>query len=628
MASIAPLRSHWAAACRSKYVPVSAIPNRIAVSRFHAASLSRSKDDAPKAETSSRAETPSAAATNLTPSSSESSIPESETPRLPRNVQAVYLKPLRRDVEYGVPSCDLQLRSYSVRNLEFFSDFALRAAYYLKLPAFGPVPLPRITERWTVPKSNFVNKKSQENFERKTLRRLIQIKDGHPETVELWLAFLKKHAYYGIGMKANVWEYNELGVGKTMDVSLENIKGVMEPKWAHFGRNKNLETSEKVLELMNTENPSNIRRLSSAIQTPPRQVIFSGIQPTGIPHLGNYLGALKQWVDLQDSVPAETKLIYSVVDLHAITVPQDPHRLRQYKREALATLLAIGIRPERSILFYQSSVQAHAELMWILSCTASTGYLSRMTQWKVWSIMNSSNASTNGKQSKLSLSEDANAMDTSNKAKLKLGLFSYPVLQAADILVHRATHVPVGEDQSQHLEFARGCADSFNHTYKPHLIPPETILSPAKRVMSLQDPHLKMSKSHLNPLSRILVTDSPKVIRKKIMAARTDSINSVSFDPVGRPGVANLLHLLSILDKQSRSPEELGTVHAGLGLGEFKILLIENITEALDGVGARYNEVMSRDDGKYLDHVEKEGAAKARESAEETMALVREAVGF
>jgi tryptophanyl-tRNA synthetase len=146
--------------------------------------------------------------------------------------------------------------------------------------------------------------------------------------------------------------------------------------------------------------------------------------------------------------------------------------------------------------------------------------------------------------------------------------------------------------------------------------------------MSLQDPHLKMSKSHLNPLSRILVTDSPKVIRKKIMAARTDSINSVSFDPVGRPGVANLLHLLSILDKQSRSPEELGTVHAGLGLGEFKTLLIENITEALDGVGARYNEVMSRDDGKYLDHVEKEGAAKARESAEETMALVREAVGF
>ena len=127
-------------------------------------------------------------------------------------MQAIYLKPLRRDAEYGVPSCDLQLRSYSVRNLEFFADFALRAAYYLNLPAFGPVPLPRITERWTVPRSNFIFKKSQENFERITMRRLIQIKDGNPETVELWLAFLKKHAYYGIGMKANVWEYNELGM--------------------------------------------------------------------------------------------------------------------------------------------------------------------------------------------------------------------------------------------------------------------------------------------------------------------------------------------------------------------------------------------------------------------------------
>lgn len=131
--------------------------------------------------------------------------------RIPRNVQAIYLRPLRRDAEYGVPSCDLQMRSYSVRNLEFFADFALRAAYYLHLPAFGPIPLPRITERWTVPKSHFIFKKSQENFERVTLRRLIQIKDGHPETVELWLAFLRKHSYYGIGMKANIWEYTELG---------------------------------------------------------------------------------------------------------------------------------------------------------------------------------------------------------------------------------------------------------------------------------------------------------------------------------------------------------------------------------------------------------------------------------
>ena len=191
-------------------------------------------------------------------------------PRLPRSVQAVYLTPLKRRAQYGVPTCDLQLRSYNVRNVEFFADFALRAAYYLHLPAAGPIPLPRITERWTVPRSNFIFKKSQENFERITLRRLIQIQDGHPETVEIWLAFLRKHAYYGVGMKANVWQHEKFGqchtlpqtdvmltsipgVGKTLDVSLENLKQEMEPKWAHFGRRKTLETSGRVYEMMRGE---------------------------------------------------------------------------------------------------------------------------------------------------------------------------------------------------------------------------------------------------------------------------------------------------------------------------------------------------------------------------------------
>lgn len=191
-------------------------------------------------------------------------------PRLPRSVQAVYLKPLKRRAQYGVPTCDLQLRSYNVRNVEFFADFALRAAYYLGLPAAGSIPLPRIIERWTVPRSNFIFKKSQENFERITLRRLIQIQDGHAETVEVWLAFLRKHAYYGVGMKANVWQHEKLGrccalspmslmlksilgVGKTMDVSLENLKQAMEPKWAHFGRRKTLETSERAFEMMTDE---------------------------------------------------------------------------------------------------------------------------------------------------------------------------------------------------------------------------------------------------------------------------------------------------------------------------------------------------------------------------------------
>ncbi|CAK7225331.1 mitochondrial 37S ribosomal protein rsm10 [Sporothrix curviconia] len=158
--------------------------------------------------------------------------------RMPRAVQALYLAPLRRECEYGVPSADLQLRSYSKRGLELFSDFALRAAYYLGLPAFGPVPLPRITERWTVPRSHFIFKKSQENFERITMRRLIQIRDGHPETVQVWLAFLQKHAYPGVGMKANMWEFDKLGVSKDMDATAEGAKELLEPQWAHFGQGK------------------------------------------------------------------------------------------------------------------------------------------------------------------------------------------------------------------------------------------------------------------------------------------------------------------------------------------------------------------------------------------------------
>ncbi|KAI9741863.1 MAG: Tryptophan--tRNA ligase, mitochondrial [Cirrosporium novae-zelandiae] len=178
--------------------------------------------------------------------------PRSETinPRLPRAVQTIYLKPLRRNATYGVPACDLQLRSYSVRNLEFFADFALRAAYYLNLPASGPTPLPRIVERWTVPRASFVHKKSQENFERKTLRRLIQISDGHPDTVQIWLAYLKKHAYYAVGMKANVWEYEKLGVAKNMDASVEQLDKAFGEQFEQFGRNKGVETPKKILDIL------------------------------------------------------------------------------------------------------------------------------------------------------------------------------------------------------------------------------------------------------------------------------------------------------------------------------------------------------------------------------------------
>ncbi|RJE18232.1 ribosomal protein [Aspergillus sclerotialis] len=161
-----------------------------------------------------------------------------ENARLPRSVQAIYLRPLRRKAEYGLPVCDLQLRSYSVRNLEFFADFAVRTAYYLKLPLSGPVPLPRIVERWTFPRSHFVHKKTQENFERVTLRRLLQVKDGNLQAVQAWLAFLRKHAFYGVGMKANIWEHESFDVAKSMDKALPKIEESLGTQFARFGQRK------------------------------------------------------------------------------------------------------------------------------------------------------------------------------------------------------------------------------------------------------------------------------------------------------------------------------------------------------------------------------------------------------
>ncbi|KAF5521732.1 Tryptophan--tRNA ligase [Colletotrichum aenigma] len=304
--------------------------------------------------------------------------------------------------------------------------------------------------------------------------------------------------------------------------------------------------------------------------------------------------------------------MYSVVDLHAITGTQQAKQLRQWKRETLAALIAAGIDPERSTLFYQSSVAAHTELMWILSCTASMGYLSRMTQWK----------------SKLSLSSDATILDESAKASLKLGLFSYPVLQAADILVHRATHVPVGDDQRQHLEFARECANNFNHTFGSHLVPPETITPPTRRVMSLQRPAEKMSKSAKDSRSRIVITDRPEEIHKKVMSALTDSSNVVSYDPHERPGVSNLLEILSVFDGKGRTPSHLAQEYSQASLKDLKQAVSEAVICGLSGFRERYLDLISTDEGRYLDSVEARGAERARQSAEETMVVVREATGL
>ncbi|KAF9774699.1 hypothetical protein IL306_007268 [Fusarium sp. DS 682] len=348
--------------------------------------------------------------------------------------------------------------------------------------------------------------------------------------------------------------------------------------------------------------------LLKAAEAAPR-VIFSGIQPTGVPHLGNYAGALRQWVQLQNQNP-EDKLIYSIVDLHAITTPQNADVLRKNKRDALAALLAIGIDPERVTLFYQSSVPAHSELMWILSCTASVGYLSRMTQWK----------------SKLNF--DVNTKITEKAtSQLKLGLFSYPVLQAADILVHRATHVPVGEDQRQHLEFARECVTNFNAAYGNHLVSPQTTDSTFPRVMSLSKPGQKMSKSDRSQNSRISITDSPEAIKAKINKATTDSIPGISYNKEERPGISNLLDILAIFDAQGRKAQELAEQYSDLSPRDLKEMVGEAVIGGLAGIRDRFNELREKGD-EYLDSIEAIGAEKARKSAEETMQIVREAVGL
>ncbi|TKA71364.1 hypothetical protein B0A49_04373 [Cryomyces minteri] len=319
------------------------------------------------------------------------------------------------------------------------------------------------------------------------------------------------------------------------------------------------------------------------------QTIFSGIQPTGVPHLGNYLGALQQWVKLQNGAAPDTTLLYSIVDLHAITVRENLAHRRRWKREMLATLLAIGLDPNRSIVYCQS-------------------------------------------ESKLGLPDNADPLDELSTMKLKAGLFNYPVLQAADILLHRATHVPVGQDQQQHLEFARRCANSFNSHYGRTLIPPQTLLSPAKRIMSLDRPSLKMSKSHANPSSRILLTDSKSAIAKKIRAAVTDSTSGVSYDTINRPGVSNLVDIMfhitsSESDTVATTQHDLAHDLQDLSMRAFK----ERVTDAIDSHLApmrdRYEAIIT-DRGSLLADVAAVGREKATASAAVTMERVREAVGL
>ncbi|KEY67280.1 hypothetical protein S7711_04533 [Stachybotrys chartarum IBT 7711] len=399
-----------------------------------------------------------------------------------------------------------------------------------------------------------------------------------------------------------------------------------------------------------------LRRLFSSQAAQPR-VVFSGIQPTGIPHLGNYAGALRQWVQLQQQAP-DAKLIYSIVDLHAITMPQDADQLRRWRRETLAALLAVGINPDRCTVFYQSAVSsgalgAHVDFELHCFCRLLVTYdpVEGKSITTIPRRMLRHDILMNMAQQKLNLAPDTAVKN--NQSRLKLGLFSYPVLQAADVLVHRydntiphpaatllvlglvpltleqprATHVPVGDDQRQHLEFARECVTNFNNAYGPLLVEPQTITPPVHRIMSLTDPKVKMSKSHKSDRSRILITDKPQDIETKIGRALTDSTPGISYDVETRPGYANLLDIMSTFDSQGRSPTQLASEYNQYSPKQFKEAVSYTVAKGLDGVRDRFFELV-QGDGKYLDNVAEEGAHRARKSAEETMCLVREAVGF
>ncbi|KAM0283306.1 hypothetical protein ACHAO9_009770 [Fusarium lateritium] len=234
-----------------------------------------------------------------------------------------------------------------------------------------------------------------------------------------------------------------------------------------------------------------------------------------------------------------------------------------------------------------------------------------MTQWK----------------SKLNLGEKSTIDDRQASSRLKLGLFSYPVLQAADILVHRATHVPVGHDQQQHLEFARECVTNFNAAYGNHLVSPQTLIPPVHRVMSLNDPTSKMSKSHKSEKSRVLVTDSAEDIKAKIGSAKTDSIPGITYDQAERPGISNLLDILSIFDSEGRKGAELAEQYSDISPKQLKDMVTDAVVEGLGGIRDRYLGLLSKGDG-YIDSVEAIGAQKARKSADDTMQIVRDAVGL
>ncbi|XP_042587313.1 tryptophan--tRNA ligase, mitochondrial isoform X1 [Cyprinus carpio] len=326
----------------------------------------------------------------------------------------------------------------------------------------------------------------------------------------------------------------------------------------------------------------------------PKAQVFSGIQPTGVPHLGNYLGALESWVALQDKY---STVMYSIVDLHSITQPQDPQMLRENILDMAASLLACGIDPTRSILFQQSQVSEHAELSWILGCLTSMPRLRHLPQWK---------------------------MKSKQKNEGSVGLYTYPVLQAADILLYKSTHVPVGEDQIQHLELAQDLARIFNNQYGEFFPEPRALLSDTRKVKSLRDPSSKMSKSDPQKLATVFLTDTPDDIVLKIRRAVTDFTSEVTYEPESRPGVSNLVSMHAAVSGQS--VEEVVRLAEGMDTGQYKNVVAEAIVQKLQPIRLEIQRL--RADRGYLESLLAKGAEKACSLAAPVMTEVRKLVGF
>lgn len=327
-----------------------------------------------------------------------------------------------------------------------------------------------------------------------------------------------------------------------------------------------------------------------------KKIIFSGVVPSGNLHIGNYFGAIKQWVELQNIGQHEN--IFCVVDEHALTTPQDPTKLRSKILEVFTLYLALGLDPEKSIIFVQSSVSEHAELGWILNTITPVGELERMTQFK----------------------------DKSQKQKSVLaGLLNYPVLQAADILLYHASFVPVGEDQLQHIELTRTIARKFNNTFGETFLVPEPIINKeGKRIMGLDDPSKKMSKSAESPNNYIALLDSPETIREKIKSAVTDSGSEIKYDTENKPAISNLLLIYSLFSNKKIS--ELEKEYAGKNYSIFKKDLAEVIIEGLSPIQKKYQKLSANPD--YVKNVLREGAEKAKIIAVQTMTEVRSKIGF